>query len=94
MGSCGFCMSSKCRFKGQTFTKTFIWGTYNGNVTFWEPMISRSYLLTHPDDLVNLAQPTAYQKDGWYASSYQVIYSSDTKEYILALTNFVFHKGE
>jgi hypothetical protein len=85
---------TSAEFTGSPFTKTFIWGTYNGDVIFWEPMVSRAYLLTHPDDLVNLPQPQAFQKDGWYASSYQVLYSADTKQYIVALTNLVFHKGQ
>ena len=34
---------------GEKFTKTFIYGTWNGGVIFAEPMITREFLLTKPD---------------------------------------------
>jgi hypothetical protein len=81
-------------FSGKPFTKTFIWGSYDGNIIFWEPMISRDYLLTHPHDVVNLTQPKYFQKDGWYANGYQIIYWPDSKTYTIALTDLVFRKGK
>jgi hypothetical protein len=44
-------------FSGSPFTKTFILGTYDGKVIFWEPMITRAYLLTQPDEFVTVRQP-------------------------------------
>jgi hypothetical protein len=81
-------------FNGGVFTKTFIWGTYDGNVIFFEPMLTRDYLLSHPDDLVTLRQPQAYQRDGYYATQYKVSYSDSPKEYTVALLNLVHHDGE
>jgi len=81
-------------FNGGVFTKTFILGTYDGNVIFFEPMITRDYLLSHPNDLVTLRQPQAYQRDGYYATQYKVSYSHSPKEYTVALLNLVHHEGE
>jgi hypothetical protein len=81
-------------FNGGVFTKTYIWGSYDGNFIFWEPMLTRDYLLSHPDDMVTLRQPTAYQRDGYYATKYSVSYSDSPKEYTVALRNLVFQKGE
>ena len=81
-------------FNGGVFTKTFIWGSYNGKFIFWEPMITLDYLLTRPDDLVTLDQPSAYQTDGYYATKFKVSYSSTPKEYTVALTDLVYQKGE
>jgi hypothetical protein len=81
-------------FNGSAFTKTFIWGSYDGKFIFWEPMITRDYLLSHPHDLVAIRQPSAYQRDGYYAASYKVSYSVDPKEYTIALTNLAFKAGE
>jgi len=79
---------------GGVFTKTFIWGSYNGEFIFWEPMITRNYLLSKPDDLVKLRQPNAFQKDGYYATYYHVYYSTSPNQYTIALENLVYHKGE
>lgn len=81
-------------FNGGVFTKTYIWGTYDGKVTFWEAMITNDYLLSHPNDLITLRQPVAYQRDGYYATQYKVSYSDSPKGYTVALTNLVYHVGE
>jgi hypothetical protein len=81
-------------FNGKTFTKTFIWGSNNGQVVFWEPMITHHYLMTKPNSVTALRQPAAFQQDGWYPQSYTVEYSSSTKEYIISLSNLSFQKGQ
>lgn len=77
-----------------TFTKTFIWGSNNGEFVFWEPMITRNYLLSQPNDTIPIVQPTAYQKDGWYASDYVIKYSTHPGEYTVALINLTHNQGE
>jgi len=81
-------------FNGGIFTKTYIWGSYDGRFIFWEPMVTRDYLLTHPDVLTPLRQPAAYKQDGWYPTHYRVSYSVAPEEYTIALENLVFRKGE
>ena len=62
-----------------TFTKTFIWGSFNGEFIFWEPMITLDYLLSKPDDLIELRQPDSFQRDGFYATHYGVYLLSFSK---------------
>lgn len=81
-------------FNEGTFTKTFIWGSYDGSFIFWEPMITRAYLLTHPDELIALRQPEAFQKDGWYATDYKISYTTNPNQYTIALMNLNYHQGE
>jgi hypothetical protein len=80
-------------FNGGVFTKTFIWGTYDGKVIFWEPMITRAYLLTHPDEVITLRQPQAYQVDGYYATEYVITHSDSPKEFTVSL-NLEYREGE
>jgi len=79
---------------GGSFTKTFIIGSYDGNFIFWEPMITRDYLLTHPDELTDIRQASAFQRDGYYAKQYKVTYSDSREEYTIALMNLVYQEGE
>ena len=79
---------------GATFTKTFIWGSYDGEFVFWEPMMTRDYLLTRPQEVTELPQPAAYKRDGWYATSYEISYSRTGNEYIIALRDLHFHQGQ
>lgn len=79
---------------GGVFSKTFIWGSYDGKFIFLEPMVTVDYLLTHPQDMIPLRQPAAYQRDGWYPTKYKISYSSTQDDYTIALTNLKFRKGE
>ena len=44
--------STAAEFHGQPFTRTFIAGSWDGQFTFLEPMVTRAYLLTHPNDVI------------------------------------------
>lgn len=81
-------------FNGKAFTKTFIWGSYNGKFIFWEPMVTLAYLLSQPNDLDSVRQPMAFKRDGWYATKYQVSYSSSRNQYTVSLRNLQFQKGK
>lgn len=80
-------------FNGGVFSKTFIWGSYDAKFIFWEPMVTLDYLLSLPNDLVPLRQPSAYQTDGYYATKFKVSYSVNPKEYTVALLDLVYHEG-
>ncbi len=78
---------------GEVFTKTFIWGSFDGSFIFWEPMITLDYLLSQPDDLIPLRLPAAFERDGWYAHSYSVSYSENPGTYTVALGKSDFSSG-
>ncbi len=71
------------------FTKTFIYGSWNGRFTFYEPMITRAYLLTQPDVTTPISVPARYAQPGWFPTAYRVTYDAQTKEYLIALTRLV-----
>jgi hypothetical protein len=80
-------------FNGGIFTKTFIWGSYDGEFIFWEPMFTMDYLLSQPNDEVPLRLPDAYQRDGWYATKYKISYSTRPGEYNIALTGLTYRSA-
>lgn len=69
----------------QPFTKTFIYGSWDGRFTFFEPMITRDYLLAHPDVVTPIPVPAAYPQSGYYPTAYRVTYDAQAKEYRVAL---------
>lgn len=74
----------------QPFTKTFIYGSWNGRYTFYEPMITRAYLLSQPGDVVTpISTPTLYPQPGYFPTAYRVTYDPQAKEYRVALTSLV-----
>lgn len=72
-------------FHGEAFTSTFIYGTHDGAVIFWEPMITKAYLETKPDVTVPLKVPLGYAHEGYYPTDYSIRYDPTRKEYTVAL---------
>jgi len=69
----------------QPFTKTFIYGSWDGRFTFVEPMVTREYLLRRTDEVIPVPQPARYPEPGWYASAYRITYDRQAREYRVAL---------
>jgi hypothetical protein len=80
---------SGSEFNGQPFTRTVIYGTYDGAVNFLEPMLSKSYLETKPTNAVTpLKLPAKFATQGLQATAYLVHWDATAREYRVALTNF------
>jgi hypothetical protein len=75
----------------QPFDVTFIYGSWNGRFTFLEPMITREFLLTQPDEVRAVSQPGAYPEPGWYPAAYRISYDAQAREYRIALTQLAWY---
>ena len=74
---------------GQPFTHTMIWGSYAGELTFVEPMVTQAFLQSGASVQVPFGQPAQVMLTGtYYPTSYNV-YERDGKHYI-TLSNFVW----
>jgi hypothetical protein len=73
-------------FHGLGFTKTFILGSWNGRVTFFEPMVTQAYLLGKPDDLTELPSAPRYEPAGWYPRAYRVRWDAGSREWHVAIS--------
>ena len=75
---------------GQPFTKTFIYGSYDGAMIFAEPMVTKAYLETKPVTVVTpVTLPAKYSARGYQATSYTVGWDATAKEYRVALSGLV-----
>jgi hypothetical protein len=63
---CHWTDKNAVEFKGQPFTETFIFGSYNGKVNFWESMIALETLTNNPAISRSIPQPTVYEQTGRY----------------------------
>lgn len=66
------------QLKPGKFDNIFLFGAHNGNILFWEPMLTRDYLLSKPDFSARIPQPKAYPVSGYYPLSYSVKYDKTT----------------
>lgn len=86
--------TTSSEFTGGGFSQTFIWGSYDGEFIFWEPMITLDHLLGHPSEIFTVKQPQAYQREGWYAHDYVIEYTTRPNQYTIALVNLAWEPGE
>jgi hypothetical protein len=74
---------------GQPFTKTFIYGSYNGQVTFYEPMATMALIQNGNTYSSAIPQPQFYLPGHTYYPTTYSVYSMGDSHYI-SLSNFVW----
>jgi hypothetical protein len=75
------------------FTKTFIYGSWDGQYIFDEPMITRAYLVEKRaateaavrDEIIPVPTAQRYSPAGYYPSAYRIAWDAQAKEYRVAL---------
>jgi hypothetical protein len=67
------------------FKQTFINGSWDGQYTFMEPMMTREWLLTKEPLRQDIKQPAAYQRSGYFPTVYSVNFDDSSKEYVISL---------
>lgn len=75
------------------FTEIFIYGSWDGEFTFMEPMMTREWLMTKPTIQENIKLPQAYKKSGYYPTTYSVRFDNDAKEYVITLGGLTMRQG-
>ena len=76
----------------EAFSRTFIYGAYDGAITFYEPMITREYLLAKVKNCDPIAQPEAWAEAGWYPTTYCTDYKQGSHR--ITLEDFVYRETE
>jgi hypothetical protein len=72
---------------GQTFTQTFLFGSYDSKVVFWEPMITLDFLKNTSQFERALPQPAKFQQSGYYPTKMKISRHDGVTE--ISLTDFV-----
>lgn len=78
---------------GGLLTQTFAYGAYDGHLTFWEPLVALSYLETRPSECVEVFQPQAFEKSGYYPRKSCTRYRPRRDDYVITLEDFVYREG-
>ena len=82
------------------FTKTYIYGSWDGAFIFDEPMITRAYIMskrdaTEPgvrDEIIPLSLPARRSPAGFYPDAYRITWDAQAKEYRIALTQLTWRE--
>lgn len=76
-------------FTNQGFSRTFIYGTWDGELVFAEPMITKAFIESKPNAWFAIPVPAKVRRPGLYPSAYQVRWDDASRQYIIALSDFV-----
>ena len=73
------------------FTKTFIYGSYNGKVIFEEPMITLAVLQRGRSSSTNIPQPQVFlPANTYYPTVYNISLNSKSEKHIVTLSDFIY----
>lgn len=81
-------------FHGQPFTTTYIYGFYNGEMIFLEPMMALSFLKIRPQFTKEVPLPKYVAKPGSYPAKYSLAYDSVQDLYWLSLEKLTALTGK
>lgn len=71
----------------ERFTRTFIYGSWDGQLIFAEPMITTAYLEQRGDVTVPVPVAERYNPQGYYPGAYNVRWDEAAGEYRISLTD-------
>jgi len=75
--------ATSSELNGKPFTETFIYGSFNGEVTFYEPMITLEFLKNQKKYERAIPVPAKFQETGWYPTSMKVVKHDGQTDVIL-----------
>jgi hypothetical protein len=68
---------------GTPFTETFIYGSFDGQVTFYEPMITLEFLKKETRYERGIPTATKYKEAGWYPTAMKIVKHDGLTDVIL-----------
>jgi hypothetical protein len=80
--------SSAGELQGRPFDKTFLFGSWDGELIFFEPMVTKEFVESKPRFSEPLATPSRYRVPGRYPTSYGVHWDDAAREYRISLGGF------
>lgn len=81
---------SESPFDGTPFTQAFVYGAYNGHITYFESVVEGSFAKSKPDECKTVKAPPAMEVSGWYPKLYCTRYRPDKGDYLFSLEDFEF----
>lgn len=72
------------------FTRTFIYGAYDGELIFWEPMITLEFLKRSADSCFQIRQPQEFKRSGYYPTRYCIRADQGDGSRSVSLEGFVY----
>lgn len=76
-------------FNRQPFTRTLVYGFYNGRMVFMGPMVAKAFLETKTNTTDAIKLPERFLRSAYYPTRYSVKYDAAAREYTVSLEGLV-----
>lgn len=86
--------TTAAEFHGAPFTRAWIFGAYDGRVTFYEEMLTVQYLREGPDECFAIKSPPAVAVGGYYPTLSCSRHDASRNEYTVSLEGFAYRQAE
>jgi hypothetical protein len=80
-------------FHGEPFTRTWIYGIYDGRITYYEEMVTRAFLLSRPSECFTIKSPPAVAIEGFYPTASCLRFDPEVDEYTVSMERFVLREA-
>ena len=80
-------------FNKQPFTRSWIYGVYDGKVIFYEEMVTRAHIVSRPNACTPIKAPQAVAVAGFYPTVSCIRDSPASGEHTVSLEQFVFRNA-
>lgn len=80
-------------FNGEEWKRGWIFGVYDGEVTFYEEMVSRAFMLSKPSECYSIKSPPAVGQSGLYPTESCIRHDTATGEYTVSIEGFEFREA-
>lgn len=81
-------------FTGKPFTRSWIFGTYDGQITFWEEMLSLDFLNSKPNECFPIKLPEAVAVSGYYPSHVCTRYNEEDGSVGVSVEEFKYWQAD
>jgi|SRR5215472_5077315 len=80
-------------FHGGPFTRHWMYGVYDGRVTFYEEMVALTFMKSKPDVCFPIQSPDAVALTGYYPTRSCIRYAPGKDAYTVSIEDFVLRKA-
>jgi hypothetical protein len=80
-------------FQGEPFTRTWIFGKYDGQITFYEEMVTKAYMEGRPSTCFPIKSPPAVGLSGYYPTSSCLRFDAAANEFTVSMEDFTYREA-
>lgn len=80
-------------FNGEQWKRNWIYGVYDGDITFYEEMVTLAHLKSRPNACNPVKSPPAVSKSGFYPGQSCIRYDAATDTYAVSMEGFSYREA-